>query len=232
MIFIRLAFLILALTSLNYYAQTQPQTSEQNNKQKAYKFDEYGKITTKELKVRYVNFIRRVLESYGTGNIVVYAPNKRKTNLRVEAVERFLRISSAGGIIDFDTSRITFVRIRERNEKTEFWVVPKDAEPPKIKSEVYKFGAITGLKYNDCKTIREFIQEGQGSFQTHIMVLYSSNFDRIIRNLRKKCSMEFRGNYGGPYFSIMNGDFRSKQFIELWIVPEGQEPPISKRQKE
>ncbi len=96
------------------------------------------------------------------------------------------------------------------------------------KAQACKFRVITGLNYSDCKTIEKFIQEGD-DYRTHIMVLYGPNFDQIIRNLRKKCSAEFRGTYEGPKFRIISGEFRKKQFIELWIVPEGGEPPISKK---
>lgn len=136
MIFVRLGFLLLILSSLNVYSQTQQQVFE-SNKPRAYKFDEYGKITTKKLKIRLTNFIRKMLESYSagdivTGNVVVYAPNKRVANLRGEAIMKFLRVSGAG-FIDFDTSIITFIALKSENEKTEFWIIHRGAEPPTFK---------------------------------------------------------------------------------------------------
>lgn len=131
MIFIRLVFLILVLMSLNVLAQTHQQTSEQNNKPQAYKFDEYGKIMTKKLEIRLRNFFSEITKSDATGDIVIYAPNEKKINQRVKVVNRFFRLNSVGGFMDkFDISKISFIRVKEENEKTEFWIIPQGAEPP------------------------------------------------------------------------------------------------------
>lgn len=129
MIYIRFTLLILLFVSLNIYAQNQSQIVEQTNQVPAYKFDEYKK-TSKRLKIKLSNFISRMLETNATANIVIYAPNQKKTNSRVEAIMRFLRLTYRGAFFDFDVSRITFISIKSESERTEFWIIPKGAEPP------------------------------------------------------------------------------------------------------
>ena len=135
MMIIRFTLLILLFTSLNIYAQNQTQIEEQSNKTQAYKFDEYKKISTKKLKIRLSNFISRMLETRATGNMVIYAPNKKESNLRVEAIARFLRLTFRGAFFDFDVSRLTFIDIVSKEKKTEFWIIPKGAQPPIFKKQ-------------------------------------------------------------------------------------------------
>ena len=139
MIFIRLTFLLLVLLNLNIYAQTQPQTTEKNGETHAYKFNEYGKITSKKLKLKLSNFISKVLKDKSTtGYMVIYSPNEKKTKLRVEAIMKFLRLTNRGAFFDFDVSRLTFIVVDSEKEKTEFWVIPKGAEPPTFKDKKSK----------------------------------------------------------------------------------------------
>ncbi len=70
-----------------------------------------------------------------TGYIVVYGPTLQKTNLRVNPFKKFLRLTSRGAFFDFDVSRITFINVKSENEKTEFLVIPKGAEPPVFKNQ-------------------------------------------------------------------------------------------------
>ena len=135
MIFIRLTFLLLVLLNSSIHAQTQPQTTKKNNETHAYKFDEYGKITSRKLKIKLSKFIRKVLENKSTtGFMVIYAPNEKKTNLRVEAIMKFLRLTYVGGFFDFEVSRLTFINVESKEGKTEFWISPKGAETPTYKS--------------------------------------------------------------------------------------------------
>ncbi len=136
MICIRLTFLLLILLSLSIHAQTQPQTSEKINEKNAYKFDEYGKISNKKLKLKLSDFIKKVLEEKSTtGFMAIYAPDVRKRNLRADAIMKFLRLTSRGAFFDFDVSRLTFISVESEVEKTEFWVIPKGAEPPTFESK-------------------------------------------------------------------------------------------------
>ncbi len=139
MTFIRYAFLIIVLMSLNAFAQTHSQTLEQNNKLPAYKFDEYKKTTIKKLEPRLRKFFleviqscsRGVTESCGTGNIVIYASDIKRTNLMLKPLRYFFREHSFGGFADrFDISRITLIKVKDKNERVEFWFIPKDAELP------------------------------------------------------------------------------------------------------
>ncbi len=60
---------------------------------------------------------------------------RKKSNLRVNAITPFLRLTSRGQFFDFDVSRITFIVVKSEKEKTEFWVIPKGAEPPIFKKQ-------------------------------------------------------------------------------------------------
>ncbi len=73
-----------------------------------------------------------MLRDSATGDMVVYAPNKAKLNLRVDAIAKFIRQSYSGGFLDFDVSKVTFVSVESKEERTEFWIVPKGAKPPQF----------------------------------------------------------------------------------------------------
>lgn len=136
MIFIRSAFLIIVLMNLNISAQISPETSEQNNEHKGFKFDEYGNITTKKLEKRLHNFFKEIVETNGRGRIIIFAPNQKKMDQRFAQLRYFFRLHDVGGFFDrFDISKITLDRIRKKHEKTEFWVIPKGSDPiPFVKS--------------------------------------------------------------------------------------------------
>jgi hypothetical protein len=143
MIGIRFTFLLLVLFSSNIYSQVQQQTSEQNNKPQAYKFDEYRKITTKKLKFRLTNFVRKILLSNQMGNrlagyVVVHAPNEKRANYREEVIIKFLRQSGVGFIDFVDVTTITFVALRSESEKTEFWIIPEGSNLPTFKEYIFK----------------------------------------------------------------------------------------------
>lgn len=128
MVFIRRTFLILVLMSLNVFAQTKSQTSEQTNKPQATKFDEYEKITQQDLKQRLKTFVRYAIDNdSASGVIIIYARNEKGFDLR----ENKIRKNWGRELCHWDCIRFTFVKANfVKRERTEFWVVPKGAEQP------------------------------------------------------------------------------------------------------
>lgn len=110
--------LIIIATSLFVSAQTE-------EKPKAYKFFEYGKISNKLLKEKLESFISEVNKINGRGVVINYG----KSSEVFKNVKQFEKNMPRCG---YDgCSRITIVRggIRKKS-KTEFWIVPEGAEEP------------------------------------------------------------------------------------------------------
>jgi hypothetical protein len=236
MIFIRLVFLLLVLMSSNIFAQTQSQTSEQNNKPQTYKFDEYGKITRKKLEIRLRKFFseivescsRGITESCATGNIVIYAPNERRINQREQELRWFFRLHSVGGFFDrFDITRITLIRpIRAEVDKTEFWIIPKGAEPPQFKLKAYKFDEYQSSTTAQLKRkLRSFLRQMLSTDAKGYIVVYAPTrrktnllVDRVAKVIHSSVDFDFSRL---KFADVKN----AKEKAEFWIVPEGAEPP-------
>ncbi len=127
MTFIRCAFLLNVLMSLNVFAQTQLQTSEQNNKPQAYKFDEFVKITKAEVQKRFDKFDYKLSETddWASGIVVFYTPTEKELVLRENIILKNWRRQCR-----YDMPEVTFIRVYSEKEKTELWIVPKGAESP------------------------------------------------------------------------------------------------------
>jgi hypothetical protein len=120
----RVTLLISVLFSLVFYVQAQ-------EKPKAYKFFEFGKISNRLLKEKFEAFSVEVGESKsnkGKGYIIYYM--KPRDAALFEA--RIIRLLPSNCGYDGEKcARFRFVyRGNSKKGKTEFWVVPEGAEEP------------------------------------------------------------------------------------------------------
>jgi hypothetical protein len=124
MIFIRITFLLLVLTSVNIYAQNPSQIIEKANKKQAYKFYEYGEITDSKLHERLGRLVLDITEINAVGLIINYAPTNKKIELR----EGKIRKNMGRSWCHWDSCQIEFVNNKSNRERTEIWIVPKGIE--------------------------------------------------------------------------------------------------------
>jgi adenylate cyclase len=227
MTLVRITFLLLVFMSLNVYAQNQPQASLQISKQQAYKFDEYGKITIKQLRTKLINFLDELVTKDRTGYIVIYAPNQEKSNLRVDAIIR----AGIKQIVYHKYDRIRFIGARSERERTEFWVLPQGSESAEFISEVYKYGFFYETDQKECNA---FLHKLAGRLRqerkTSYLVYFGKNYKKWESDFRKDCS-DFSKILESSQIFMVNGGFSRQEEVEIWITPIGAKPPIEKREK-
>lgn len=152
--------IILCLFALSAFAQTK----------EARKFDELEVYNCEDLKVRVFNFIAGIKNETGSkGYIVIYEgkykafsydKNGNSTSKFVlprigEANSRLQLIKQHFEFLGYSSKNIVFLNggFRE-NLITEFWLVPEDAEQPKLTPTLKKIkhrkGKIPKLQMGDC----------------------------------------------------------------------------------
>ena len=127
----RMLVLIVALLGSSLYAQT-------SEKPKAFLFDEFEKLDSREIDLRTAKLRRKIQERAWTKEpysvyIVVFKDEKNSSTRPMEE-----RISNAlfrdcHDCMGYDGPRITFLRGgKEKWQKVQFWLIPSGAEPPTI----------------------------------------------------------------------------------------------------
>jgi hypothetical protein len=217
---LRIFFLILVLMSSVAFAQTE-EKPESNEKPKASKSVEFG--------IEPNGYVKAVLDSFfvelmndpmAQGNIITYGPNR-------EVARREKIIRNQIYFRRLDSQRITFVTGGFSKEiKTEFWIVPKGAEPPKIipTAKIFaEIGMATNQKFK--KLIEEFyIALGKEPLATGYIINYGKVSDVTKREKQIRNSLSFR-RYDANRIDIVNGGKSKVLKTVIWIVPQGAEPP-------
>jgi hypothetical protein len=127
----RVLFLILVVMSSVAFAQI-------DEKPKAYLFDEFGKISRGKWRKHIEKFKAKLQENrwskkFSDGFVINYAVNVNE----LKKAESFARDFLFENCYDcFGNSRIIFIRADfVKNQKTQLWIVPADAEPPILISD-------------------------------------------------------------------------------------------------
>jgi hypothetical protein len=122
---LRVLFLLLFVMNFATFAQTQ-EKPKQDNLHKAYKVIEFGKVSVSEFRAIFDSFFVELQNNLTSQGYIINHGSDRA----VAARERLIR--SKINFRNFDPIRITFIRGKVSKEiKTEFWIVPEGAEPPK-----------------------------------------------------------------------------------------------------
>lgn len=228
---LRILFLIFVLMNSAVLVQAQENLIG-NEIPTAVKIEEFGNEPSGYIKMLTDNyFIKLENEPTSQGYIITYGPNKpiarRETFLRNYILMR-----------RFNEQRVKFVTGGFSKElKTEFWIVPEGAEPPKI-SKSAKLTPLKAVKFE------EFGYVSNGNIR-HFMDKF---FQELINN------RDFKGfiiNYGKPNeiiqrekvlrnrinlrnltalrIKFVRGGNKKGFITELWFVPPGAEPPTAEK---
>lgn len=211
----RVFFLTLVLMSSTGFPQTR------DNKPQASNVDAFGQVTNGDIKARLdVFFVELMNNPTAQGQIITYGPNRQ-----VAGRERLIKNQIY--FRRFDSQRITFVTGGfSKAIKTEFWIVPKDAEPPKLLPAAKIFAEI-GVATN--QKIKKLMEEFDNELRkeptaTGYIINYGRASDVARREKQIRNSINFR-RYDAFKIVIVNGGKAKVLKTVFWIVPEGAEPP-------
>jgi hypothetical protein len=127
---LRILLLIFVLTSSNVLAQTK-------DLPKAYLFDEFGTVSTKQIKIKTQKLREKIQEQAWSDKplgayVVFYYGKTRNSSRNLEIIIQNSLFDNCRDCMGF-SPRITFIRSREtKEEKVQFWLIPAGAEPPKL----------------------------------------------------------------------------------------------------
>ncbi len=208
----RVLFLILVLMSSITFAQTQ------DNKPQASNFDEFGKINNGEIKARIDSFFIELMNNLTAQGYIINYGLDRDIARRKRFLQNYVTMRN------FDTSKITFVKGGILKEiKTELWIAPVGAEMPKA-TKFEEFGSVSNgeLRYLTDKFFLELVNNStvRGYIINYGKTKFVTSREKILRgriNLR---------NFDPSRITFIRGGNKKDFTTELWIVPQGAEPPI------
>lgn len=227
---LRILFLIFVLMSSGAFALAQQKSD------KAYKFDEFGKVNNREFNERYNKFLIKLQneEPTATGYIVNYGTAS-------EIAKRELQIRDSVPRSCHHDCRIVIVNGGESKElKTVFWIVPNGDKPPDISidgkpnlplkaTKFDDFGEVSdryfgeslrkfSAKLNEDKNLKGVIINHIGTKENQEN--FYASMEEKLRNhpMLKELILENR-------ISFIEGRAEEYQRTQLWIVPEGAELP-------
>lgn len=114
----------------------QSENNEQKEDPKAYLFDEFGKVSQKEVKQRTEKLRKKLQEPASTNEdlgayLIFYPDDKQKSLRNLEILIRDVLFDNCRDCYGFGGPRIVFVQGgRSEKQKIQFWLVPAGAEPP------------------------------------------------------------------------------------------------------
>ena len=134
-IMFKILFLVLVVTSSGIFAQ-QTGNNEQKEKPKTYLFDEFGKISQKEIKLR-AEKLRKKLQEHDSINegfgayLIFYTGSNEKSLRKIEMLVRDVLFDNCRDCYGFGGPGIVFVNGgKKEQQKIQFWIVPAGAESP------------------------------------------------------------------------------------------------------
>lgn len=223
-------FLILVLMSSAAFAQTE-------EKPKAYLFDEFGQISQKEVKQR-AEKLRKKLQEPASKNgglgayLIFYSGDKQKSLRNMEILIRDVLFDNCRDCYGFSGPGIVFVQGGEAKEqKVQFWIVPIGADPPELISDeppkankIDEFGEVSDRYFN--WSLDNFLEKlRKVKTATGYVLNYGSDEEVSLRINKINKHFGCRDCLTDMRIVIMNGGTRETLRTELWIVPEGAEPP-------
>jgi len=114
----------------------QTESNEQKEQLKAHLFDEFGKISQKEIKLRSEKLRKKLQERDSINEnsgayLIFYTDSKEKSSRQKEILIRDVLFDNCRDCYGFSEARIVFVNGGEKEkQKVQFWLVPAGAEPP------------------------------------------------------------------------------------------------------
>lgn len=210
-------FLVFVLVSSVVFAQNSI-----NSKPEAKKVDEFGMVSVEHFDAMLDSFIQGYLEkdSSALGLIVNYGEERQVTRN-----ERIIKdLLSRRNIA---LSRIILVKGGFLDEiKTEIWLIPAGAQPPKIAPRIHKIDEIGKIskRYFTGRFNRFLERLIADKTATGYIINYGraaevSKRERLIRD-----SVRIR-SYDATRIVIVNGGEIRELKTVFWLVPEGVEPP-------
>ena len=212
----RVLFLILVLTSSTAFPQARESKPQASN------VDAFGPAANGDIKARLdAFFVELMNDPTAQGHIITYGPNRQ-----VAARERLIKNQIY--FRRFDSQKITFVTGGFSKEiKTEFWVVPQGAEPPKLAPAAKIFaeiGRATNQKFK--KLFEKFYNAPEmESTATAYIINYGNTSNTAVREKQIRNNIGRGCDFGCPRLVIVNGGKAKALKTVFWIVPEGAEPP-------
>lgn len=215
-------FLALVVMNLVVSAQTKVE-SEQKEPSQASRFDEFGNIPNGHIKALIDGFFIELMNnSVARGYIINYGSD-RDVSRREQFLKDYLMMRN------FDASKITFVKGGVMKEiRTELWVVPQNAKPPKPIPTAKIFAEI-GIATN--QKIKKLMEEFSNSLQneptaTGYIINYGKASDIRKRENQIRKSWNWRCGYDGCRIVIVNGGQSKQLKTVFWLVSQGAEPPV------
>lgn len=239
---------ICLMQPLNSFAQTQ------TNTQVAQKFDEFGDILLTDLKARLDNFAIQLQQQPGTrGFVISYRSHRDLPGLssRLLAPIKYYMINTRGIAPD----RLVIMDGGEADcLGYELWIVPVGKTPtPRSgaysrdfidKTSAWKFDEYYYPLPSDDLEDYEYVGTSLEAFaealrkqpraQGYILAYpeyYEKRVDplgtasKMLRSVRAVLINRYR--VPASRIKVMNGGYRKRRQVELWIVPRGEHPPIA-----
>lgn len=227
----------------------------QSNTQEARKFDEFGDLLVTDIKARLDNFAIQLQSEPNTrGFIVIYRTRHDLPGLNARLAKRMKdylvnsRAISVERVVTVDGGVASSL-------VQEFWIVPI-GKTPKPRDDVYtgqiidttsawKFDEYYYFMPNDnydgevdsgaLEAFADVLQKYPDS-QAYILVYPQSDRrgghldpPNTVSKMQKAVKAELVNVYkiAPPRIKLVNGGYRKLRQIELWVVPQGEHPPIA-----
>jgi hypothetical protein len=155
------------------------------------------------------------------GYIIIYG-SERAASHRELFLRNYLTMRN------FDKSKIKLINGGITKEiKTELWIAPENAEPPKLIPALRKFDEFGLISNAEIKVRSErFLEKviAENSSQGYI-ITYGTNRAIAARERQLRNSSSWRCDYDCARITFIKGGNSKRLKTIFWIVPEGVEPP-------
>jgi hypothetical protein len=204
----RILFLLLILFSATVFAQTQ-------EKLKSYKVDEFGFTNVEFFNAKLHSFLVELNKNSTASGIII---NYGSDNMMARN-ERIIKGSFSN--ITLDSSKVKLIRGGYLNEsKTEFWIIPSGAEPPKIIPTAYKFFEYEKISNDLLKSkIHSLCDESIRTEWIGQIINYGNPRQIAVRVKQIKENYNCRQEFPAPRIVFVIGGKNNKSKTEFWIVP-------------
>ena len=220
-----IAAVLLQLFTVSYFAQDVEAQPE------SILIDSFSYTNSEDMMARIDNFTVQMQNNPSAKGYIVIK-GKKPARITVEKeIKSYLKMRA------FDMKSVVFLNGEgDKTAKIELWLVPPGAKPPAIekKSEKKPQAILSdAFRYANSEDmmarIDSFTVQMQNNPSAKVYIITNGN-----KRTRMKVGKEVK-NYIKIRFSntsrlvFLNGDGDTSAYIELWIVPNGAEPPAPKK---
>lgn len=241
----KILFLILVVMSSTIFAQ-QTENNVQKEKPKSILFDEFGKISQKELKLR-TERLRKKLEEKTSKEeglrayLIFYTDDKTPSLKKTQEFIRDVLFDKCYDCYGFGGPHLVFVEGGKLNEqKIQFWLSPRGAELPEMLNndnsnflpkaqKMDTFGNVSGRYF--FTALDKFVEKlNQDKTLKGVVINYSGareNEQKSFAVMEEKIKGYPKLNelLSEDRITFLRGKEKDFQRTELWIVPEDAESP-------